>query len=139
MGAGLSSSQGPQNAIDEQAMEELFREILVPVPPGEAMSPGEQEQHEEGDKEDRCTRFGEKDQCDEKDEKMELHSTDDENLTTDSPVDWATEIGMQRLLESLSTAQQTFVNQEFTMNDAGLELLSWNEVEGLGTTDIGVF
>jgi len=59
-------------------------------------------------------------------------------------VDWAGEIEMQRLLDSLQQSsaaqQQAFVGQEFTMNSVvDLGLLSWNEVEGLNNNGVDVF
>lgn len=164
MGAGQPQSGLPTTAAqsafdDEQAMEELFREIFVPVPSGEVVTSSstiageEKEQLEEGDSEiDQCSvgDCEEKKQQDGKDDTttttmMDLTGDDSElALSVDEQsVDWASEIEMQRLLDVLqqsSTAQQqAFVGQDFAMNGVDLGLLSWNEVEGTNANGVDVF
>lgn len=131
-------------------MEELFREILVPVPSGEAVTAEEHEQQEEGDKGGKCgSREEKKDQkCCGDQGKMDLTSSSDDEIALsadEQSVDWANEIEMQRILDSLqqsSSAQQAFAGQDFTMNsvvDLGLGLLSWNEAEGMNSNGVDVF
>lgn len=108
-------------------MEELFREILVPVPSGEAVSAEESSEQLKEESGDKVKVVGEK-----KAEKIDL---DEMSTDSDQSVDWANEIEMQRLLDSLQQSsaavqQQAFAAQDFSGVDLGLGLLSWNEVEG---------
>lgn len=124
-------------------MEALFREILVPVPSGETVNPEEQEQQEGGDKDDSCSKFGEKTTSGEKAEKMDVECPDGELVfppDQENSVDWANEIEMQRILDSLTGAQrpQSFIEQEFT-SVVDLGPMSWGEVEGINTTGVDVF
>ncbi|KXN93021.1 X-box-binding protein 1 [Leucoagaricus sp. SymC.cos] len=134
---------------DEQAMEELFRDILVPVP-----SSGEAVNVEDGVGNEQQQQFKEEaglpqdkipiEVGNSKAEKMDVFSSDDVS-TESSNVDWANEIEMQRLLDSLQQSssavhQQAFAAQDFSSDvDLGLGLISWNEVEGMTANGVDVF
>lgn len=103
-------------------MEELFREILVPVPPSTETVVNSEEQvllkEEEGEKV-KATQEG---------NEMDVTLTLDDSSSS-SNVDWANEIEMQRLLDSLQQHTAAASAQDFAGVDLGLGLLSWNEVE----------
>lgn len=124
-------------------MEELFREILVQVPSGETVII---EDTEEGvDKEEKFSSREEKNEPTPTDKDLKMDDDLVPLSTDDQSVDWANEIEMQRLLDSLqqSSAQpQPFAGQDFAMNgvtDLGLGNLSWSEVEGINTSGVDVF
>jgi hypothetical protein len=121
-------------------MEELFREILVPVPSGETMtSPVDIE--EGADKEENSSLSEVRSEpISDKDFQMDgLQAL----ATDDQSVDWANEMEMQKLLDSLqsSAPQQPFTGQDFAMSNAtdlGLGL-TWNELEGINANSVDVF
>lgn len=121
-------------------MEELFREILVPVPSGETMT-ATVDTEEGADKEEKSSLpEARSEPMADKDFQMDSLQA---LPTDDQSVDWANEIEMQKLLDSLqsSAPQQPFTSQDFAMSNAtdlGLGL-TWNELEGINANGVDVF
>lgn len=106
-------------------MEELFREILVPVPSGsETMVSTEEVSKEDasGATEERA-----KEVVEGKENSTEMKM----DISADDSVDWANEIEMQRLLESLQQHSSAAALAAGSQDFSGLGLFSWNEVEGV--------
>ena len=94
-------------------MEELFREILIPVPsaPETIMTPDQVVKEEL----DIVTV-----------KKAEGNLAEmDFDVDESSSVDWASELDMQRLLDSLQQHTST------ALATSGLDLFSWNDVQGV--------
>jgi hypothetical protein len=149
MGIGQTPCLVLPSQDDEQAMEALFREILVQVPPSEVLSTTTADEEQQLVKEDKTTGFSDEVVSTKKsgtdilfedtDEKMD--DGDDDHQST--VVDWANEIEMQRLLDSLQQSSGAAVQQQHLQDflgvDLGLGLISWNEVEGVNSTGVNVF
>jgi len=94
-------------------MEELFREILIPVPSApETTAAPDQVMTEEPDIV--TVRKAEGDLAE-----MDF------GVDGSSSVDWASELDMQRLLDSLQQHTST------ALATSGLDLFSWNDVQGV--------
>lgn len=106
---------------DEDTMEELFREILIPVPsaPETAATPNQVVKEELNGVTTPTKANGNSAQM-------------DPDVDESSSVDWAGELDMQRLLDSLQQ-QHTSTTALAT---SGLELFSWNDVQGTDTLSV---